>query len=329
MIKKVLITGGAGYVGTRLSNYLVRRGYEVTILDSLIYGVRGLYPEVKVIEGDIRNIPTVKDSVHAQDAVFHLAAISNDPTGNLDPDLTYEINFESTRKVLNAAKNAGVQRFIFASSSSVMGIQEGTNITESRTPNPITPYSKAKLQAEKEVLAASSRDFICTALRPATICGVSPRQRFDLVINALTGSAFFDQKIIVYGGRQRRPNLTMDDMLRAYHLTLISHDDLINGEVFHIGWDNMSIMEMAQLVSRCVRRVKSNDTTPIIIRPAEDMRDYHISSEKIEKVLDFHPLFTLEDMIHELIVLMEAGFITDYTAPQYHNLKVLMNENRN
>jgi len=325
---KILVTGGAGYVGTRLSNFLYREGHKVTIFDNLTYGVQGLYPGIKIIKGDISKKDDAFRGIANQEVIFHLAAISNDPTGNLNPELTERVNFEGTLHALDAARIFGVKRFIFASSSSVLGIQEGSNTTETAKPNPLTPYSKTKLAAEQEVLAANTSSFTTCALRPATICGVSPRQRFDLVVNALTGSAFFDKHITVYGGTQRRPNLTMTDMLRAYTKVFTADPELIGGEVFHVGWENMKILDIAKRVVEIFKDLEQSSVSITVKESVTDMRDYHITSDKITNVLNFEPSSSFEDAIYMLFWAMDKGFITDYTDPKYHNVKVLtQNEN--
>lgn len=317
---KILITGGAGYVGTVLSNKLHKEGHDITILDNLTYGNQGIIEDIKIINGDITNSLDVDMSTKNQNAVIHLAAISNDPTGNLDADFTYSTNIEGTKKLVDSSIKNGVKRFIYASSSSVLGIQEGENITEETTPNPLTPYSKSKLIAEKYVMALNSSDFVTVAIRPATICGVSPRQRFDLVANALTGSAFWDGKITLYGGQQRRPNITMADIVNIYirMLTISSRD--IGGEVFHAGWENGSILNIAEKV-RSKFRMKYGKEIPIEIKESSDNRDYHITSKKIENLC--HRYYSMETAIEELIDIMELGFIGHYKKDKYHNLKVL------
>lgn len=324
----ILVTGGAGYVGTRLANRLFRKGHSVRVLDNLTYGNCGLFSGIDLYVGDITVPIDVKKAVKGVDLVYHLAAISNDPTGNLNETVTEAVNYVGSINVLDAAKNAGVKQFIFASSSSVLGIQEGENVTEETEPNPITIYSRTKLKAEKEILAAASDNFITTAIRPATICGVSPRQRFDLVINNLTGLAFFEKKITIYGGDQRRPNLTMEEMLRIYEMLINPCIDraLINGQVFNAGWDNMTVRQMAELVAAQVAYVQ-NLIEPIQIetKPTIDQRDYHITSKKIETILGFTPKYKVPDAVFDLVQVMSQGFIPNMVNDNYYNLKVLIN----
>ena len=262
----------------------------------------------------------IKASMIDKDAVIHLAAISNDPTGNIDKDITYKINVHGTKIVADYAKMAGVKRFIYASSSSVLGIQEGEDVTEETTPNPLTPYSKSKLEAEKYVISLNSNDFVTVAIRPATICGVSSRQRFDLVVNALTGSAFYDGKITLYGKDQRRPNVAMSDIINIYTLMLTANEKDIAGEVFHAGWENMSIGLIAKYV-RAEFFKKYKKEIPIEIKETTDPRDYHITSEKLENL--YCPHYNIKAAIADLIKIMELGFIGNYKQDKYHNMKVL------
>ena len=323
----ILVTGGAGYVGTRLANYLSQKGHNVRVLDNLTYGNCGLFPSIDLYVGDITVPIDIEKAVKDVDSVYHLAAISNDPTGNLNEAVTEAVNYIGSINVLDAAKNAGVKQFIFASSSSVLGIQEGENVTEETVPNPITVYSRTKLKAEKEILAAASDNFITTAIRPATICGVSPRQRFDLVINNLTGLAFFEKKIIIHGGDQRRPNLTMEEMLRIYEMLIDPNIDrtLINGPVFNAGWANMTVRQMAELVALQVARTQNLEPVQIETAPVIDQRDYHITSKKIETILGFTPKYKVSDAVSDLVRVMSWGFISNMTNDNYYNLKVLTN----
>ncbi|MCK4815414.1 NAD(P)-dependent oxidoreductase [bacterium] len=326
---RILVTGGAGYVGTRLCNYLYRCGHDVIVFDNMTYGNNGLLENIVQYCGDITNPEELQKAMVNIDTVYHLAAISNDPTGNLDEAVTEAVNYIGSINVLDAAENAGVKQFIFASSSSVLGIQEGENVTEETEPNPITVYSRTKLKAEKEILAAASDNFITTAIRPATICGVSPRQRFDLVINNLTGLAFFEKKIIIHGGDQRRPNLTMEEMLRIYRMLIDPNIDhtLINGQVFNAGWDNMTVRQMAELVASQVACAQNKplELVQIETEPAIDQRDYHITSKKIETVLGFIPKYKVSDAVSDLVQAMSWGFIPNMTNDNYYNLKVLTN----
>ncbi len=320
---KILVTGGAGYVGTRLANALTAAGHAVRVLDSLIYGDRGLRPGIELLRGDVTDPAAARAAAAGCAAVLHLAAISNDPTGELDQRLTERVNVGGTQILLREASRAGVARFVFASSSSVLGIQAEPDVTEETRPAPITAYSRSKLEAEGLVRAAHASDFTTVVVRPATICGPSPRQRFDLAVNALTGSAFFDERIVVHGGEQRRPNLAISDMLRLYALLLEAPAELVGGQVFHAGWENLSLLQMAERVRALVSTRAGTPPALEIRRESQDPRDYHISSRKLERVLGFAPRSGIDAMVRELVQVLELGFLGDYRSPHYHNLKVL------
>jgi len=320
----ILVTGGAGYVGTRLVQKLTKHKHNVVVLDTLTYGcaIKDFKSDssITIIQGDIRSKKDVNKALQNIDVVYHLAAISNDPTGDLNPQTTIDVNSGGTEVLLKECNKSGIKRFVYASSSSVFGIQPSENVTEETIPKPITVYSKTKLEAEQMVLG--QQGFVTVAIRPATICGVSPRQRFDLAVNALCGSAYFDDVITVYGGDQRRPNLTMENMLSIYLLLLTISSDRINQQVFNAGWENSTILELAH-------KVNKHFYVPIIVKPTKDVRDYHICSKKIEKELGFGPLyskypfFTVDDAIEELKNVMNYGFFQHYKTPKYNNILVL------
>lgn len=314
----ILITGGAGYVGTRLVQEFLQRDHNITVLDSMVYGchIHKTKPSSKleIIKGDIRDRSIVQRALFDIEVVYHLAAISNDPTGDLNPQLTIDINKTGTELLLEECKKAHIKLFVYASSSSVFGIQPGENVTEECTPKPLTIYSKTKLEAERLVLQQDS--FCSTAIRPATICGVSPRQRFDLIVNALTGCAFFDKRITVFGGTQRRPSLTMTDMVGIYEWLLHEEEDKIHQQVFNAGWENNTIMGLAQKVSK-------HFSLAVNLKPSSDNRDYHICSDKIEQELGYHPLSTIDDAIQDLKRIMSQGFLCYYKRPEYHNITTL------
>ena len=220
-MKNIFITGGAGYVGSVLTPYLLSKNYNVTVFDLFIYGeTLKKHKNLKIIKGDLRDNILMKKSLEGQDQVIHLACISNDPSFELNPKLGKEINLDSFEPLVANSKNAGVKRFVYASSSSVYGIKEEKNVSEDMSLEPLTDYSKFKAKCEKILFKYKSDDFIASVIRPATVCGYSPRQRLDLVVNILSNLAYHKREISVFGGNQLRPNIHIKDMVRAYELLL-------------------------------------------------------------------------------------------------------------
>ncbi|HEU0040070.1 MAG TPA: NAD-dependent epimerase/dehydratase, partial [Verrucomicrobiae bacterium] len=257
---RILITGGFGYVGARLTPHLLALGHHVRVLDLMLYTEAGLealkadksFPQwqgrFELVRGDIRDPQTVAQAVAGLDTVIHLAAISNDPTGDIDEVLTRQVNFDAVGLLLAQARAAGVKRFINASSSSVFGARDVADINESLEPEPITFYSKYKMLSEWLVTAAASPDFCTVNIRPATICGYSPRQRFDLTVNKLTADALRKRVITVHGGEQRRPNVGMTDMINLYGLLVDTDAQKINGRTFNFGFENLKVIEIAKVI---------------------------------------------------------------------------------
>ena len=246
-MKTVLITGGAGYVGSILAPKLLKKNFRVIVLDTLFFTDIGLEkiksnPQLQIIEGDIRNPQTLKNSLKGVDAVIHLASISNDPSSDLDPQLTIEVNFDATLNLIKIAKESGVQRFINASTSSVYGIKEAPNVTEDLPLEPLTIYSKTKADAEPFVLKANSPDFVTVNIRPATVCGYSPKMRLDLTVNILTMHALNKGKITVFGGNQKRPNIHIEDITDYYVQLLEMPEEKIAGKTFNAGYENFTIL---------------------------------------------------------------------------------------
>ncbi len=330
--QRVLVTGGAGYVGAVLVPELLKKGYQVRVLDLFIYGESALdsvkgNPNLELVKGDIRNTDLVARSVTGCDAVIHLACISNDPSVELDPDLSRTINFEAFGPLVTASKAAGVRRFIFASSGSVYGVSDDPDVTEEHPLVPVSLYNKYKAMCEPVLLKEQSPQFTTVIVRPATICGYSPRQRLDLTVNILTNHAVNSDKITVFGGSQTRPNLHMQDMVDLYLLLLEVPDEKVAGQIFNAAYENFSVAETAKVVKTVVQKeMPEKKDLPIVTTPSDDIRSYHISSAKIRKVLGFHPKHTIEDGAHDLIAAFRTGKLPDSLSDiRYFNIKMMKN----
>ncbi|MBO6493448.1 MAG: SDR family oxidoreductase, partial [Pelagibacteraceae bacterium] len=242
-MKNIFVTGGAGYVGSSLVPLLLKNGYGVTVFDLMIYGEKVLpkHENLKIIRGDIRNQELLKKVIPSHDCLIHLACISNDPSFELNPSLGKQINLDSFVPLVEISKSFGIERFIYASTSSVYGIKNEKKVNEEMILEPLTDYSRFKAECEKILLRYQSDDFTTSIIRPATVCGYSQRQRFDLVVNILTNLAFNKREIKVFGGNQLRPNIHINDMVNAYLYILQSPTNLIAGEIFNVGHDNQSV----------------------------------------------------------------------------------------
>lgn len=318
----VLVTGGAGYVGSRLVPKLLEAGHRVTVLDLFIYGdhvFNGVsdHPRLRQVKGDIRDSKAVKDALKGCDAVIHLACISNDPSFELDPALGRSINFDCFRPLVRAAKEAGVRRFIYASSSSVYGIKDEDDVTEDLPLKPLTDYSKYKAMCEEVLEQEREPGFVTLTLRPATVCGYSPRLRLDLTVNILTNHAVNNGKITVFGGEQQRPNIDIEDMTDLYVRCLEWPDELIDGKVFNAGYENHTVRELAELV-----RSQVGTGVSIVTTPTNDHRSYRVNSDKIARELGFRPRRTIEDAVQGLVAAFAAGKVPNaMTDDRYYNVK--------
>lgn len=318
--RSVMVTGGAGYVGAALVPKLLAAGYRVSVLDLYIYGdtlaeVAG-DPNLRQVTGDIRDPAALGKALEGCDSVIHLACISNDPSFELDPELGASINHEAFLPLVRAAKAAGADRFIYASSSSVYGVKDEEEVTENLPLEPLTDYSRFKALCEDELLAEREPGFAVLILRPATVCGYSPRLRLDLTVNILTNHAINNGRIKVFGGTQRRPNLHIADMADLYLRCLEAPTESIDGKIFNAGYQNRPIMEIAEMVRHVVGDV------PIEIVPTDDLRSYHVCSERVQRELGFAPRHTIEQAIGDLRDAFAAGKVPDpMSASRYYNIK--------
>ena len=322
--KNVLITGGAGYVGSALVPSLLEKGYNVTVYDLYLYG--DVFKDIEnntnltQIKADIRNKEKLIDATKNIDAIIHLACISNDPSYELDPELGKSINYDAFFNLLEAAKVNKIKRFIYASTSSVYGIKKEKDVRETATCNPLTDYSKYKLECEKLLLNYNETKMDRVVLRPATVCGYARRLRLDLVVNILTIHALVNKKIRVYGGEQLRPNINMNDRVRAYETLLTAPSEKVDGEIFNAGYQNLSVNEIANLVKNSI----NYENIEIEHIKTDDIRSYHINSDKIRDVLGFEPKYTIQDAISSLVDAYNNGLIVDgLNNPMYHNIKLM------
>jgi len=309
--KNVLVTGGAGYVGSLLVPQLLDLGYKVTAYDMMYFGDHFLpkgNSNLRVVQGDIRDAAKLAQEFKGIEAVINLACISNDASFELNEALSTSINLDAFEPMVVAAKSAGVKRFIYCSSSSVYGVSESPDVTEDHPLVPLTLYNKYKGMCEPLLWKHQSKEFVCVAIRPATLCGYAPRQRLDLSVNILTNHAINAGKITVFGGSQKRPNLHVQDMCDLYKLLLEVPDEKIAGQTFNAGVQNLSIMEIAQIAKRVVQEeFPEKGDIPIVTTPTNDIRSYHVNSDKIRRVLGFVPKRSIEDAVRDLCKAFKAG----------------------
>ena len=324
-MKKIFLIGGGGYVGSALVPKLLESGYEVTVYDLFIYGedVLERHPNLLTIKGDIRNLDLLEKKLKGFDYIIHLACISNDPSFELNPDLGKSINLDCFRPLVKIAKKLEIKRFIYASSSSVYGIKKENNVVETLSLEPLTDYSKFKVECEKILAEFTSDKFETVIIRPATVCGYAKRQRLDVVVNILTNLAFNNRKIKVFGGEQLRPNIHIEDMADVYVEVLKADKKLVNGEIFNAGYDNFKVIDIASTVKEVV-----GEDIKIEIFPTNDNRSYHVSSDKLKKILKFNPKHTIRDAIRDLKVAFEKNKLPNSLEDsKYFNIKKMQEIN--
>jgi nucleoside-diphosphate-sugar epimerase len=319
-MKNILVTGGAGYVGAVLVPKLLKKGYRVTVLDLFLYANETLFNQsdnLKLVVGDLRDEALVKRTLKGIDCVIHLAGISNDPSSDLDPELTREVNINATERLIEFCKEAKIQRFINASSSSVYGIKDEPEVTEDLPLEPLTVYSESKVAIEN-YLREHRGNMTAVSIRSATVCGFSPRMRLDLTVNILTHHAVLKNKITVFGGIQKRPNIHIQDITDLYAFMITAPAEKIDGKEFNVCGSNATVMELAELVQETVA-----PHSLIEVVPTNDLRSYHISSDKIKKELGFSATHSVGEAIQEVAKAFKEKVISQPELDCYYNVKTM------
>jgi len=303
---KIFLTGACGYKGSVLVPKLLRAGHKVTAFDIMWFGnFLEPHPDLTVISGDIRD-PTRYD-LTGIDAIIHLSSVANDPCGDLDPKLTWEISCLASMQLADRARRNGVKRFIYASSGSVYGIKDEEHVTEDLELLPISEYNKTKMCAER-ILLSYRDDMVVQIVRPATVCGFSPRQRLDVSVNMLTMQALTNRRMTVFGGNQTRPNIHIDDITDLY-MFLLDHPE--HAGIYNAGFENLSILEIANMVARHI-------DAAIVVSPSSDPRSYRVNSDRL-LATGFRPKKTVEDAIQEMIGMYSQGRLRN--EDRWYNLK--------
>lgn len=315
----ILVTGGAGYVGAVLVPKLLALGHAVTVLDLMLYGENVLpkHPNLRTEKGDIRDKTLLKQLIPGHDIVIHLACISNDPSFELNPALGKSVNLDAFRPLVAISKSAGVKRFIYASSSSVYGIKTVPDVHEDMPLEPLTDYSRFKADCERILLEYQDEDFTTLTIRPATVCGYSPRQRLDVVVNIFCNLAFHNRKITIFGGEQLRPNIHIEDITDLYCQVIDLPEAQIAGKIYNAGDKNYTVSELAQMT-----RDIMGDDVELVTTPTDDNRSYHISSQRIADELGFTPQYGIPQAIRDMKKAFSQEKLPEsLTQERYFNIK--------
>ena len=321
--RKIFITGGAGYVGSRLVPKLLNLNFQVTVLDLMIYGedVLTSHKNLRCVKGDIRDLRLLEKYIPGHDTVIHLACISNDPSFELNPELGKSINYDAFEPLVKVSINSNIRKFIYASSSSVYGIKREKNVTEDMKLEPLTDYSRFKCDCERILNSYKSDEFITTTIRPSTVCGYAKRQRLDLVVNILTNHAFHNREIKVFGGDQLRPNVHIEDMVDSYLAVINADPKKVNGQIFNVGFKNQSVNELAADVKEII-----GEDINIVNTKSDDNRSYHVSSEKIKEILGFQTKHTVKDAVSDLKKAFEEKLLVNtFKDELFFNIKRMNN----
>lgn len=306
-----------------LTHRLHQLGYHVTVLDTGWFGLDHLKGHAlrkartcDIVKGDIRSEKDLALAFFQADVIIHLACVSNDPSFEMNPELGKSINYDAFQGILKAVKKSGAKRFIYASSSSVYGVKDEEKVTEDLSCDPLTDYSKYKLMCEQDLKSFDLGTTKWTIIRPATVCGWSPRLRLDLILNALTISALVNKRINVHGGGQYRPNVNIRDMVRAYVAVMEAPEHVVHGQTYNVGGENFTVNQLAKLVHKVLRDPK----VEIVHEPVIDNRSYRINSEKILKDIGFHTQFLFDEAVSS-ILLSYHKLRQPLTNPLYSNIK--------
>jgi nucleoside-diphosphate-sugar epimerase len=324
MVKKdqtILVTGGAGYIGSVLVRELLKEGYGVRVFDALYFGKQSLSEiedRIEIIQGDVRRFP--ESVLKGCSAVIHMGSLSNDPTADFDPKANHEINCEGTRLIAEACKKAGVKRMTFASSAAVYGFQVGEIANEDAKTNPQSEYSRSKLDAERVLLSLADGSFCPVILRQATVYGLSSRMRWDLVVNTMTKDAFSRNKIAVFcEGENWRPLVSVNDVARAHIRCMEAPQSDVHGQIFNLVHDNLMILELAGVMKAYLHKKKKIEVD--VVSGEKESRSYRISGEKMKKVLGFEPRLSIGDAVNEIYSAVLMGRYADFENPIYYNIK--------
>ncbi len=327
-MQTVLVTGGAGYVGAVLVPKLLARGYRVRVLDLYLFGDDVLpkgNPNLEETKGDLRDAAVLATALRGVDVVIHLACVSNDPSFELNPELSKSINYDAFEPLVRISKEAGVKRFVYASTSSVYGVSDAPEVTEDHPLVPLTDYNKFKGMCEPILLRYQSDDFTTVIIRPATVCGYSPRMRLDLTVNILTNLAVNNGKITIFGGAQKRPNIHVEDISDLYVELMTMPKEKIAGKTFNAGYENHTVAQLGAMVKDVVtREMPERGAITLETVPSNDLRSYHVSSEKIRRELGWAPKRTIEDAVVGMCHAFKAGRLPgSLTDVRYFNVKAI------
>ncbi|HEU0097457.1 MAG TPA: SDR family oxidoreductase [Allosphingosinicella sp.] len=323
MMETIVVTGGCGYIGCKLVPALLNKGFSVKVIDRLYFG-KNLpdsvlsSPSFELVEADICDDSAVARALEGASGVIHLAAVANDPSAELDPELTRSVNLDASLALLSRAQASGVRRFVNASTATVYGVRDEPDVDESFEHRPITLYGKYKSETDQATAAANGASFVTVNLRSATVCGWSPRMRLDLTVNILTEQAKNRGRITVHGGAQKRPNIVVDDLVRAYLQAFEAPAGRVGGQSFNISASNRSVLEIAETVARVVNPDAAIEVAPII-----DLRSYHISTQRAADVLGFRAELDVEDGARQVADAIDSGRLPSPSDARYRNVETL------